>query len=205
MPEINPNPSATQSRVLRVLSHRNPNWVPVWIIYRELAEVDQATIDQALQALEQSKRVTRFAESVNLQHDPVVAFQLADPASHGERETIELGEFSIPRMRANDSVSTFPEVFNYAVENLARHALEIDAAARERSQREQREFWGTMVSVFSVFASVIALIVTGFRTTPSTISGNFCDVLLLQVAELGPIALVLAGFVFLTRRIVGGA
>ena len=114
------------------------------------------------------------------------------------REFVTISGVQLPRLHHGDTAR--PEDLNLFMEVLARRLLAIEADADRKMEEKLRRYWGEIVTLFGAFIGVFALIVAFLRTAPLDKDASFSSVILLMSAQVLPLALILAGFVWFLRR-----
>jgi len=118
------------------------------------------------------------------------------------RETIRLGDVEMPRLMSDSSAGTFPEIYNEALEILAEYNRSLEARFERMVRTQERKYWANVVGLFGVFVSVLALVIVGLPKITTDPTLPFWSVFWLNVAQILPVALVLAVFVLVARWVV---
>ena len=190
--------------VLAALIHRSPNWVPIEMLARDVPDLTAEEIEATVNQLDRDGKVARLTTQTLLDSPPSHAIRIKDASPYQLREYIDVGGFSMRRLLANDLATLIPEHFNSAVEELAEYTEQLEERLAQQVVDQQRGYWASMVSIFGIFAGVIALIVRGVQTIHMQPGLPFCDILKSQIAQLLPLGLLLLLFVVALRYVVPG-
>ena len=103
----------------------------------------------------------------------------------------------------SDSAQTFfPETLNEQIEKLAEYSDSLEQRFSELVKSEQRKYWSTIISVFGIFISVLSLIIIGLPKIKTDITRPFWEIVKINLAQLLPIAFVLAVFIMILRWVI---
>ena len=115
------------------------------------------------------------------------------------KKYININGIKVPRMLANDTAR--PEDINLFFESLANKTAEIENTIEERLNEKLKSYWANIIILFGVFIGLFALIITFVQKVEIKGSETFWNVLSLNTAQVVPLAIVLAGFVYLLKRL----
>ena len=185
-----------EDAIVMFLLSRATNSVPGIILKAHLTEYDDATIREALENLTNAKRI--FPQ-VPLGDVDQTNFRLSSYQNYPVRKTIRVGNVEVPRVLSEHGVANFPEYFNEAVERLAEYTAAQEKRFGEIVRDEQRSYWSTIVTVFGVFVAIMALVLVSLPRITVGPSTNPGDIVLLNSAQVLPVAAVLFLFVLALR------
>lgn len=182
--------------ILRLLMDRIPNFVPEATILARLRSFSDVEVRETLAELVKTGEVdfrsdprpetglsTRFYRPKSFTGLPV-------------RDTIRIGNVDLPRLLSDSQASLFPEVFNESLELVADYARDLEKRFVEIVRRQQRRYWANVASLFGVFISVLSLVIVGLPKITTDPQLPFWDVVRLNLAQVLPIVVVLAIFLF---------
>jgi len=192
----------TRDKIIELLIRRAPNWVNKEVIRERLSERDEPAISAAISDMIQSQRIVEETDQLPGVGNVVRYYRLSSYEGIPIRDSIEVGSIKVPRLLARSKITLFPEDFNEAIERLAEYATGLERRFAELVKEEQRTYWATIVSVFGVFVAVLALVLTGLPKITTDSSLPFWKIVELNGAQLLPMALVLALFVLVLRRVI---
>lgn len=188
-----------RAAILKLLIDRIPNFVPEATIRGRLREFSDAEIHQTLDELVRTGEVdfrddprpetglsTRFYRPKSFTGLPV-------------RDTIRIGNVELPRLLSDSQASLFPEVFNESLEQVADYAHDLESRFTELVRRQQRRYWANVASLFGVLISVLSLVLVGLPKISTDPNLPFWSVVQLNLAQVLPIAVVLAVFLLILR------
>lgn len=191
-----------RDEILRLLLDRIPNFVPKTTIKVRVGGATEAEIDSALEQLVNSEQI-EFRDDPRPQTGLSMRFyRLKSFAGLPIRETVTLGEVELPRLLSDSIVSLFPEVLNEAIEQLADYNRTLEVRFKGLVQAQQRKYWANVAGLFGVFVSVLALIIVGLPQITTNPQLPFWSLVQLNLAQLLPLAIVLAIFVCLIQWII---
>lgn len=124
----------------------------------------------------------------------VVTYLPKDSTAYPMKESIEVGGVEFPRLFHGDMVGA--EDLNMFTEALAEYDSKVERRVEELASTLTRKYWANVAALFGLFVALFALILRATDPVRLPQSSKFADVFLLQVARLGPLALILFGFVF---------
>ena len=191
-----------RAAILKLLVDRIPNFVPEATIRARIKGFTEAEIHQTLDDL------VRTGE-VDFRDDPRpetgLSTQFYRPRSFAGlpvRDTIRIGNVDLPRLLSDSQASLFPEVFNESLEQVADYAHDLERRFTELVRRQQRRYWANVASLFGVFISVLSLVLVGLPKITTDPSLPFWSVVQLNLAQVLPIAVVLAVFLLILRWVI---
>lgn len=191
-----------RAAILRLLVDRIPNFVPKAAIRARLAQFSDADVCQTLDEL------VKIGE-VDFRDDPrpetglsTRFYRLKSFTGLPVRDTIRIGNVDLPRLLSDSQASLFPEVFNESLEQVADYARDLEKRFAELVRRQQRRYWANVAALFGVFISVLSLVLVGLPKITTDPQLPFWDVVRLNLAQVLPIAVVLAIFLLIMRLVV---
>jgi|SRR5579864_687918 len=188
-----------KDKIVKILIYRVPNDVPGWIIQQHLPHLEEDTMKRAITALlGESKIVTKKTVSDALEG----SYGMRDLTPYPVRRTIALGEVALPRILSTDSLHESPEIFNETVERLSEYTASLEKRFSEMVQEQLRRYWGTIVSVFGVFVSILAFILVSVPKLNIDPNLPLRRIALVDTVEVLPLAIVLAIFIIVLRKVV---
>lgn len=191
-----------EDKIIRLLIDRAPNLVNEWVLRRNLAEHEEAAVTSALRDLVKANRIIEKIDPRKAIGRPVRYYQLGSFQGIPIRDRIKVGDVEVPRLLSVAAAGYFPEDFNEAVERLAEYSDGLEKRFSELVKKEQRAYWGTIVSIFGVFVAILAFVLVGLPKITTDTSLTFWQIVKLNGAQILPLALVLALFVLLLRWII---
>lgn len=184
------------TRLLDELVASNPNGFRLDRLPPSLQTMTIDDVDAAVSSLEQ-----RHLISVQNHTNRLVPGRtyktvgLVNVNSYPIHETIRVGDLELPRMIAGDTVGGSD--LNTTIETIAK----IDEYSRRRNEellvRLTRRYWANTATVLGTFLAVFALILRSSEPLVVDDRGPR-DLFLLKLAEVAPLAIVLALFVIAT-------
>jgi len=191
-----------RAAILKLLIDRIPNFVPEATIVARLAQFPASDIRHTLDSL-------RKAGEVDFRDDPRPESGLSTRFYRPDsfvglpvRDTIRIGNLELPRLLSDSQASLFPEVFNESLEQVADYARDLEKRFGALVRKQQRKYWANVASLFGVFISVLALILVGLPKITTNPNLPFWAVVQLNLAQVLPIAAVLAIFLLLMRWVL---
>lgn len=192
----------TQDNVLVLLADRAPNFVSEVIISQRLKSFSREEIAEALSKLVESKRVRLEQDQQGELNRPRRYYQLVDFQTIPLRDGIQIGDVEVLRILSQSSLKFAPENINEAIERLGEYANSLSRDFSKRLEDERRRYLIDIVALFGVFASLIAFVVAGLPRMTIDPTLSLWRMIGINFAQVVPLAIVLAIFVALLRRIV---
>jgi hypothetical protein len=96
----------------------------------------------------------------------------------------------------------FPELYNESLEVLSEYTLLLEHRFKEIVAEQERRYWGQVSGVFAILVSVLAFLLVGLPKITTDPSLSFWQVVLLNTAQILPLAVTLVLFVALIKWIV---
>ncbi len=183
--------------ILMILLARIPNWVSEQTVRSRVGYASAAEVQRVLDALHVAGDVEREADPGGGTY-----YRLGRRDGLPIRKTIKIGDSEIPRLLADSSPRFLPEHFNDAMEQLAELSTALERRFRRVVAEEQRRYWANVVGIFSILVSVLALILTGLPKIVSDPTLPFWSVVLMNLSQILPLAVVLAVLVLVLRWVV---
>jgi len=200
--ESNSVSTKVEDEIVRLLIERAPNAVNEGILRRSLSEYGEAAVTATLEELVQSNRIVEQTDPRTAIGRPLRYYQLSSFQGIPIQENIKVGDVEVPRLLSIAGVGYFPEDFNEAVGRLAEHSAGLEKRFGELVRKEQRAYWGNIVSIFGVFVAILAFVLVGMPKITTDPSLAFWEVVKLNGAQLLPLAFILALFVLVLRWVI---
>ena len=115
------------------------------------------------------------------------------------KQYINISGVKVPRLLANDVAR--PEDVNVFFESLAKKTGALEDDFERRVDEKLKAYWANIIVLFGLFIGVFSLIITFVEKVELKSGETFWNVFLLNSAQVLPLALVLAGFVFLLKKL----
>ncbi len=112
---------------------------------------------------------------------------------------ININGIKVPRMLSNDTAR--PEDINLFFESLANKTADIENTIEERLDDKLKSYWANIIVLFGAFIGLFSLIITFVQKVEIKGGETFWNVLSLNTAQVFPLAIVLAGFVYLLKKL----
>jgi hypothetical protein len=184
-----------EDAIRKLLTDRAPNLVRESILRGRLSSYDSPAIISALDTLVKNGSIREEMDMQGSIGRAVRYFSLPSFSNVAIRESIRIGDSEVPRVLSESSVKYLPENLNETVERMSEFAGGLERRFEEILRKQLREYWATIVTVFGVFVAIIALVTASLPRIATGPSQRFWDVLWLNLAQVIPVALVLALFV----------
>lgn len=191
-----------ENAILGLLTARVPNLVSETIIRARLSGYTVTELDDALSKVADSDKIEVQVDARKISGGPVRFYRFIVDGDFPVTETIRVGDFEVPRLMADSKAALLPETFNEAVEQLAEHSRTLEDRFVKLVQSEQRRYWGNVAGLFGIFVSVLALILVGLPKIATDPDLSFWQVVFVNLAQVLPIAVVLALFVLAVRFVI---
>jgi len=114
------------------------------------------------------------------------------------KEYMSISGIKVPRVLAHDRPR--PEDLNIFFESLARRSASLESEFNKIVEAKLQSYWANIIVLFGIFISLFALIVTFVEKVAVVPGSSFLNVLALNTAQVLPLAVVLAGFVWLLKK-----
>ena len=189
-----------RDEVLRFLGDRAPSYVPLSIMRNRLRNVEPNELTKALDEL--------VSESLVQQPPPGVAqpnesfYRLTNTSNLPIRRSITIAGVVLPRVTSDSPAYLFPELYNESLEVLSEYTLLLEHRFKEIVAEQERRYWGQVSGVFAILVSVLAFLLVGLPKITTDPSLFFWQVVLLNTAQILPLAVTLVLFVALIKWIV---
>jgi hypothetical protein len=180
-----------RNRILACFIERAPNPLTSANLLSLIESVDSSALEGELQAM-------ATAGSLLMRQGPKRnEYQLPSYSNIPIREYVAIGGVKVPRMLTGDTARS--EDVNIFFEVLAKRLVQIESEAQAQFDEKLKSYWGNIVTLFGAFIGVFSLIVGFIKTPPMDTGATFLSVLALNSAQVLPLAVVLAGFVWFLR------
>lgn len=186
-----------QNAILNLLRNRLPNFVGERLIKKRLSDYDENELTETLNELVKSEKIDDRTDPWGFRYFKIKGF---DNIPH--RETIKVGEVEVPRQLYGASPYLWPEEFNEAVERLADYTASLEKKFSDLVRKEQQKYWQNIVGIFGIFVAVLAFILVGLPKIQTNLTLPFWEVIIFNLAQVLPLAVVLAIFVLVLRLII---
>ncbi len=152
--------------ILNLIQDRNPNWVSEHIIRAHIPEKDGGNRDAIMEDLV-AKNLVESNTDKRARNAAPIKYYRDSRSSVLFREYITIGKQKIPRIILYDTPVFAPENINESFEQLAIHhdklrqqSEKLDAQEKTISkvQAEQKRHWAQMITVFTVLAGFLAVV-----------------------------------------------
>ncbi len=192
-----------EDQILKILIDRNPNYVAKETFIRILSKkFNLIQLDDAFKALLESKRIKSHVDPRKISGSPITYYRINDPSLYPVRPSIGLGDMDVPRLLSDANPTYLPETLNEQIELLADYTDILEKRFIKLVEKQQRRYWSNLIVIFGALLSVMALVITGLPKITVSSTMTFKEVLLVNSAQVLPIALVLALFVIVLRIII---
>jgi hypothetical protein len=192
----------TKDAILNLLTERAPNFVNENVIRSRLAKYKEDAINEAIEELVSTDRIEKQIDERKEIGRPVQYYRFKSFENIPIRDTIKVGEVEIPRILSWASHRFFPEDYNETVERLAEYTDSLEKRFSDLVKEEQRKYWARIISVFGVFVSILSFVLVGLPKIQTDPSLPFWNVFLFNLAQILPLAAVLALFVIVLRIVI---
>ncbi len=191
-----------EDAVLRFLIERAPNFVGVNTILQRVVTGIPEDVLVALEALRERDLVEKQTDPREETGYPEDFFRLKNLTGVPIRTHIRVGDIDVPRLMSDSRANLFPETFNESVERLAEYASSLEKRFEQIVQQELRRYWSTFVGIVGVMIAVFSFILVGLPRITTDTSLGFWEIVQTNLAQLVPVAVVLALFVVVLRWVV---
>lgn len=191
-----------EDAIVALLIDRAPNFVSVNTVVNRVAMGTCEEVLGALESLRERDRIEKLTDPREQTGYPEDFFRLKNLTGIPIRTHIRVGDIDVPRLMSDSRANLLPEIFNESVERLAEHANSLEKRFNDIVQKELRQYWSSFAGVVGVMIAVFSLIIVGLPRIETDATLGFWDIVLMNTAQLLPIALVLAVFVLALRWVV---
>ena len=191
-----------EDAVLRFLIDRAPNFVGINTIFNRVITGTPEDIRGALESLRERSLVEKQTDLRKETGYPEDFFRVTNVTGVPIRTHIRVGDIEVPRLMSDSQAKLFPETFNESVERLAEYAGSMETRFEHIVQQERRRYWSSLVGIIGVMIAVFSLIIVGLPRITTDTSLGFWEIVWTNVAQLVPVAVVLALFVVVLRWLV---
>jgi hypothetical protein len=191
-----------ESKILSLLNNRAPNFVPESTILRRVPGYPAEEMRDALRGLAERDIIETRDDPHPATGSPEIYYRPKRLDGIPIRTTIRIGDTDIPRLLSDSKPSLFPETLNEQVEALAEYAANLEKRFADLVRQELKEYWATMVGILGVVVAILALVIAGLPKIQTDPTLPFFRVVLLNLAQLLPLAIVLALLVLTLHWVV---
>lgn len=190
--------------ILESLRHRAPNAVREAVLIEDVLEqargIHLRAVNDALKELVAEGKVLESPFTNRRTHAETMTYTLHSYDGISLRDTIQVGDYIIPRIKDGDRA--LGEDWNVAFEELFRRLVDSEErflALREELVRDRKSYWGYLITLFGVFIALFSMITGTAQGLTIDPSWSLLDVFLFNLAQVGPLTIVLIVFVVLLR------
>jgi hypothetical protein len=191
-----------EDAIVALLIERAPNFVSVNTVVNRVAMGTCEEVLGALESLWERDLIEKLTDPREQTGYPEDFFRLKNLRGIPIRTHIRVGDIDVPRLMSDSRPNLLPEIFNESVERLAEYANSLEKRFNDIVQKELRQYWSSFAGVVGVMIAVFSLIIVGLPRIETDATLGFWDIVLMNTAQLLPIALVLAVFVLALRWVV---
>lgn len=193
-----------KNEVLRFLADRAPNYVRGGIIIRRLNKYNLKEIEEALEELIAEKKVKEPLIPKDWKPEPGISFRGYSLLTYENipiRRTIKIGDISVPRILSTDLVQLSLEDINEAIETLSENFVSFGKQYSEKFKEEMNKQWGNLIVIFGIFVAIFSFIIVALPRIKFPPSYSFFQILSANTAQLIPVAIIFAIFVFVLKKL----
>lgn len=183
-----------EAEVLFSFYKRAPNSLTLDNLLFDIPETDATSIDQALAKLVISRKLTNTPGEGSIK----AHFNLTSYENVPVKDYIDIGGVKVPRLLAYDRPR--PEDLNIFIEALAKRSLSLEVEFESRLDAKLRDYWSNIIVLFGIFVAVFSIVVTFVGKVEVRQDSTFMQILLINFAQVIPIAMVLGSFVWLLKK-----
>jgi len=187
--------------IIKLLTERAPNPVSKTIIENRLNDLETNEVENALGELQKEGRIENPMQMVGKGPYAVDYYKLKSYDGIPIRRTIKIGDIEVNRILRVDSVESSLEDINEAVERLAEYSDSLEDVFHEKYKKETNRYYANIITLFGLFVGVFSLIIVALPRINMPENLSFCNVFLTNVAQILPIALVLAIFIGILAKL----
>lgn len=190
--------------ILRLIADRAPNWVRAEIIIRRLSQYNAKDVRIAIDELVNDSKLEKPLPSGPIEGELKIdydAYGLQSYENIPVRKDIKVGETLVPRILKTDLIQVTLEDINEQIETLAEFSQSIGDQLSTQFKEEIRKQWGDLIALFGIFVAVFSFILVGLPRIVVTISDGFWKILFTNTAQVLPVAIVLAIFVYVLVKL----
>jgi hypothetical protein len=182
-----------KNQVLALFHKRAPNFLTLDNIAYDLSGFDRNAIQKVVDEL-CGDGVLVKTEGKNKVKDH---YALPSYDNIPVKEYMSISGIKVPRVLASDRPR--PEDLNIFFESLARRSASLESEFNKIVEEKLQSYWANIIILFGIFISLFALVVTFVEKVQVESGSSFWSVFALNLAQVLPLALVLAGFVWLLK------
>lgn len=186
-------PESTKENIHSIFIERAPNSLTVDNLISLIQGESVKNIEACLKQLVEEKVIEERDGEVKKD------YKLISYKNIPSKQYMNINGIKVPRLLAKDHIR--PEDVNIYFESLANKLTSIERTTEERINEKLKEYWANIIILFGVFIGLFSLIITFVEKVELKGGESFLNVLLLNVAQVIPLAVVLAGFVYLLKKL----
>ncbi|NOT09433.1 MAG: hypothetical protein HOP28_14680 [Gemmatimonadales bacterium] len=194
--------TSLRERLIRLLGDRAPNFVPDQVLNNRLQPHEPSEIAVILTALEADAIIERRDDPRDVSLTPQHYYRLKAYKGMPVRTSIALGGLELPRLLSDSAASLFPEILNESLELLSEYNASLEKRFQELVSAQERRYWAKVAGLFAALVSVLALVLVALPKIAVDPSLTFWKTVQVNLAQVLPLAIVLALFCLTIRRIV---
>jgi hypothetical protein len=187
-----------KEKVLEYLVHCAPNFVHMEHITRRLEKYSPEDIQKAIELLLKEKKIKSTPSNVWHADE---AFSLTSYENIPIRKTIKVGNTSVTRLLSSHMVQATLEDINIALEKLAEYSASLEEESHKKYEEEIKKYWGNIIIIFGIFVAIFSLINVALGRIAFPSNYDFWQILSANTAQVLPVALVLALFIFVLSKV----
>ena len=187
--------------IIKLLIERAPNPVSNTIIENRLNDLETNEVENALDELQKEGRIENPMQMSG--EGPYAAnyYKLKSYNGIPIRRTIKIGDIEVNRILRVDSVESSLEDINEAVERLAEYSDSLEDIFYEKFKKEMNRYWANIIILFGLFIAIFSLIIVALPRINMPENMSFFNILLTNTAQILPITLVLAIFIWIVAKL----
>ena len=186
--------SLETNQVLEIFYKRAPNFLTLDNITYDIPEIDRNDIQRVIDKLCEQKILAKTEGKDKIKDH----YALPSYENIPVKEYMSISGIKVPRILAYDRPR--PEDQNIFFESLAKRSASLESEFNRIVEKKLQSYWANIIILFGVFISLFALIVTSVEKVKVEADGTFLDGLALNAAQVLPLAVILAGFVWLLKK-----
>ena len=187
--------------IIKLLIDRAPNPVSKTIIDNRLNDLEANEVENALGELQKEGRVENPMQMVGKGPYAADYYKLTSYDGLPIRRTIKIGNIEVNRILGIDSVQSSLEDINEAVERLAEYSDSLEDIFYEKFKKEMNRYWANIITLFGLFIAIFSLIIVALPRINMPENLSFLNILVTNTAQILPITLVLAIFVWILAKL----
>ena len=198
--ETQKNKRRIKNKIFHYITERNPNGVLLDNIQNSFPELSLKQISEVLNELESDGLIeVKDIPNKRIPGRHRIIIGVKDITQYPIRDVIQVGGRIIPRLMHGDLVGA--EDWNSSFETIAEYVNEIENRFKKEIDRTTKDFWKSLIAIFSVMLSIFSLIIktTSVNSTSTIEYLSFKNLILINFAQVIPLFIVLLIFlIFMT-------